>query len=89
MIIYDKHMSSFKKRKIDAVGKSSNGINLTWNDDDDIVGFDIVPKKKVKKENKTKKTTDKDKRPAQAKTNKGGKRKTRQNKRTRRIKSTR
>ena len=79
-------MSGFYKRKIDAVGKSSNGINLTWNDDDAIVGFDIVPKKKVKKE---KKTTDKDGRPAQAKTNKGGKQKTRQNKRTRRIKSTR
>jgi len=30
-------MSGFYKRKIDAVGKSSNGINLTWDDEHDFM----------------------------------------------------
>jgi len=41
-------MSSFKKRKLDAVGKSPNGITLQW-DEDDYLDEIKKEKKKIKK----------------------------------------
>jgi len=44
-------MSSFKKRKLDAVGKSQNGITLQWDED----GFlDEIKKAEKKKKRKKK-----------------------------------